>query len=141
MKLFTYIGLVVTKYVQTKPLFIMSYAILHITQGLSQSAYQAATYSVLTILFPSDVNYVVACYETANGLGFSFGPALGSLMFSYGGYELPFLVLSVIIAFSLVVAKLYIPLFVNFSITETSSSTKEVPMHNVLTNKRMIFAC
>lgn len=86
LKILTYLGFIMTSAVESKTLFIIFFAILHFTQGMSASSYQTAVYSSLTIMFPDKVDYVVSCFETSSGLGFSFGPAVGSVLFSYGGY-------------------------------------------------------
>lgn len=62
-------------------------------QGVSISSYMTTSYSILAILYPNDVNFGVAYYETFSGLGYTIGPVFGSLLFSYGGYDMPFMLM------------------------------------------------
>jgi len=138
-KIFTYFGFLMISSVKSKPLFIMIFAILHITQGMSSSAYQTAAYSSLTIMFPDKVDYVIGWFETFSGIGFSFGPAIGSVLFSYGGYQLPFIVFLVVLIWMTSLTNFFLPQHLNRSKIEKEEAT-DVSYFDVLKNKRIMFA-
>lgn len=141
LKIFTYFGFIMVSPVETKTLFIIMFAILHITLGMSASAYQTSVYSTLTIMFPDRVDYVISRFEIWSGLGFSFGPAIGSILFSYGGYLFPFYVFLVILIVMTFLTTTFIPAHINHSQFEGEDEVAEVSYLDLLKNKRILFAC
>jgi len=49
-------------------------------------------YAFIPILFPKNIEFVVGLAEIFTGGGFMVGPALGSLLYTFGGYTIPFYV-------------------------------------------------
>ncbi|KAI1305248.1 MFS-type transporter SLC18B1 [Halotydeus destructor] len=49
-----------------------------------------ANFTVQCQLFPDNIGFAVAMGETMTGLGVSVGPALGGVLFTLGGFGLPF---------------------------------------------------
>ena len=47
-------------------------------------------------IFPDNVTTVFSYTETCFGLGYTIGPAIGSLLYQAGGFSLPFLVVGVL---------------------------------------------
>lgn len=140
LKIIIWVGFIVISPLKSRSLFIFWFALLNVLGGISMSSYQTASYSSLTSMFPDKVNYVVSLYETANGLGFSIGPAIGSVLFSYGGYTLPFYVFfGILLVVTLLISTL-LPSFLNDTITQTVG-VKEVSYISVLKNPRIFFAC
>lgn len=140
LKIVGLVGFILIRKIQNHMLFIVIFAILNVVQGLSSSSFRTAVYSALTTMYPDNVNFAVSCFETASGLGFSFGPAIGSLLYAYGGYELPFYsFLGVIIVMTMLIAVL-IPSYLNNSSTQTGGETN-VSYLDVLKNRRILFAC
>jgi MFS family permease len=139
LKIFTYLGFIVISSVKTKLPFILLFGFLHITQGISASWYQTAAYSSLTIMFPEKVDYVISCFETFSGIGFSFGPAIGSILFAYGGYTLPFYVFLVILTCMTFLTNYFLPEHLNNS-KEEDETDSDVNYLTVLKNKRILFA-
>ncbi len=60
--------------------------------GIADVAAWGAVLSILMKLFPSKVTTIMSWTEMFFGLGFMLGPALGSALYSIGGFQLPFLV-------------------------------------------------
>jgi len=140
MKVINYIGFIMIAHVESKAIFIMFFALLHITQGISGSAYRTAVYSSLTMMYPENINYVISLFETSAGLGFSFGPAIGSMLFAYGGYQLPFMAFLVVLVLATLMVNVFIPAHLNHSEIGDVSQV-EMSYLTVLKNKRILFAC
>lgn len=140
LKVINYIGFILISTVNSQMLFIMVFAILHITQGISGSSYRTAVYSSLTSMFPDKINYVISLFETSAGIGFSFGPAIGSTLFFYGGYQLPFLVFLVILVSLTLLINVLLPSHLNQS-ESAGSASSDVSYLSVMKNRRILFAC
>lgn len=55
-----------------------------------------AFYSMIPTMYPQTVESKIAMAETASSLGFMIAPILGSLLYSIGGFDLPFIVFSIL---------------------------------------------
>lgn len=97
-------------------------------------------YSSLTTLYPDNVNFAVSSFEMSNGIGFSFGPAIGSILYSLGGYDFPFYCFMLVILASTATSFLMIPQYMNQSPPETGGET-EVSLLDLMKNRRILFAC
>ncbi|XP_077293824.1 MFS-type transporter SLC18B1-like [Arctopsyche grandis] len=64
-------------------------------EALGASAYSTASYVFVVHLFPNNISSVLGILETFVGLGMSVGPAIGGLLYSVGGFGLPFYVLGI----------------------------------------------
>jgi MFS family permease len=49
-------------------------------------------YAFIPILYPDNVEFAIGLAEIFTGGGFMVGPAVGSLLYSLGGYTTPFIV-------------------------------------------------
>lgn len=47
-------------------------------------------YSLVPLLYPDNVEFTIGLAEMVTGGGFMLGPVFGSLLYSIGGYTLPF---------------------------------------------------
>ncbi|XP_075983718.1 uncharacterized protein LOC142981589 [Anticarsia gemmatalis] len=65
-------------------------------EALGASAYSTASYVFVVNAFPDTIGSVLGILETFIGLGMSVGPAIGGLLYSIGGFGLPFYTLGVI---------------------------------------------
>lgn len=66
-------------------------------EALGASAYSTASYVFVINTFPNNIGSVLGILETFVGLGMSIGPAVGGLLYSVGGFGLPFYTLGVVI--------------------------------------------
>lgn len=57
-------------------------------------------YAYIPILYPKDVEFAVGLAEIFTGGGFMIGPIVGSLLYSVGGYTMPFIVFGGMALFS-----------------------------------------
>ncbi|XP_026685997.1 MFS-type transporter SLC18B1-like [Diaphorina citri] len=62
-------------------------------EALGASAFSTASFVYVIHLFPDNVGAVLGILETFVGLGMSIGPALGGILYSIGGFALPFYIL------------------------------------------------
>lgn len=65
-------------------------------EALGSSAYSTASYVYVVDVFPEHIGSVLGILETFVGLGMAAGPALGGLLYAYGGYPLPFACLGIL---------------------------------------------
>ncbi|XP_041974189.1 MFS-type transporter SLC18B1-like [Aricia agestis] len=59
-------------------------------EAVGASAYSTASYVFVVNAFPDSIGSVLGILETFVGLGMSVGPAIGGLLYSIGGFGLPF---------------------------------------------------
>ena len=80
---------------------------LRILLGIANAASFVSLLAALMTLYPNKVAKIVAATELFFGIGYMLGPALGGLLYSTGGFVLPFLVsglVSLLVPISLVFA-------------------------------------
>ncbi|XP_026484809.1 MFS-type transporter SLC18B1-like [Vanessa tameamea] len=65
-------------------------------EALGASAYSTASYVFVVNAFPDNIGSVLGILETFVGLGMSVGPAIGGLLYSIGGFGLPFYSLGIV---------------------------------------------
>ncbi|CAH2068835.1 unnamed protein product, partial [Iphiclides podalirius] len=65
-------------------------------EALGASAYSTASYVFVVNAFPDTIGTVLGILETFVGLGMSVGPAIGGLLYSIGGFGVPFYSLGVV---------------------------------------------
>jgi len=100
---------------------------------------QTSLYAVLTLVYPDDISFVVGCLETAAGLGLSFGPVLGTIMYEAGGISMPFLSFFLFASILGLCVKYVIPEHVDHREEETISKG-QISYTGLLKNKRILFA-
>ncbi|CAK1599987.1 unnamed protein product [Parnassius mnemosyne] len=69
-------------------------------EALGASAYSTASYVFVVNAFPDTIGTVLGILETFVGLGMSVGPAIGGLLYSIGGFGLPFYSLGLVMVLS-----------------------------------------
>ncbi|XP_073987697.1 MFS-type transporter SLC18B1-like [Rhodnius prolixus] len=68
-------------------------------EAIGASAYSTASFIFVVEIFPENISAVLGILETAMGLGMSAGPAIGGLLYSFGGFGLPFYSLGAMMIF------------------------------------------
>lgn len=94
----SFLGFYFINLVSNKSLFIAGFIFLRILQGVGTSMCQTSLFAILIISYPNHIDFVISCLETAAGLGLSVGPVIGTILYSFGGIEIPFLIFSIITA-------------------------------------------
>ncbi|XP_065164358.1 MFS-type transporter SLC18B1-like isoform X2 [Atheta coriaria] len=78
------------EYVEDYTLFTTFCLLIRGLEALGASAFSTASYVFVVKAFPNQVGSVLGILETFIGLGMSTGPALGGILYSLGGFALPF---------------------------------------------------
>ncbi|CAI2367149.1 unnamed protein product [Moneuplotes crassus] len=137
-----FLGFFLSTYLTNSVLYIAVFMTMRVIQGFGTSMVQTSSYSILTLTYPTKINFVIACIETSAGLGLSLGPVIGTILYELGGSALPFLTFFVIsITIGLVIKRL-IPCFVDDIQSNSVQTDEEKPKYSeLLTTKRVVFAC
>ncbi|KAJ3654933.1 hypothetical protein Zmor_014084 [Zophobas morio] len=83
------------EYVSNYTLFTTLCIVIRGFEALGASAFSTASYVFVVNTFPQNIGSVLGILETFVGLGMSTGPALGGVLYSLGGFSMPFFVLGV----------------------------------------------
>ncbi|CAG9863397.1 unnamed protein product [Phyllotreta striolata] len=83
------------EYIENYTLFATLCLLIQGFEALGASAYSTASYIFVIKSFPNNIGSVIGILETFVGLGMSTGPVVGGLLYSLGGFSLPFFVLGV----------------------------------------------
>ncbi|XP_046676246.1 MFS-type transporter SLC18B1-like isoform X2 [Homalodisca vitripennis] len=65
-------------------------------EALGASAFSTSSFVFVVETFPDNISTILGVMETVIGLGMSVGPAIGGVLYSIGGFGLPFYILGVI---------------------------------------------
>jgi len=79
--------------ISTHGTFISLSFLLRMTESLGSTAALVSAFSITAAVFPQNIATTFATLEVFYGLGYIVGPTLGGLLFSIGGYSLPFFVM------------------------------------------------
>lgn len=104
-----FFGFFINNYTENSNMFIFVFMALRMLQGIGTSMVQTAILSILTLAYPTKVNFVAGCVEIAAGVGLSVGPVLGSILYEFGGISAPFSIFFVILTFIGIIIKSIIP--------------------------------
>lgn len=66
-------------------------------------------FAITANVFPDHVAAIFGLLETATGLGMMVGPALGGVLYQYGGFTLPFVVLGALMILTIPLHVLWLP--------------------------------
>lgn len=81
-------------FIDNELLFSAIAIISRLIQGFGRSAYSTATFSSISVIYPSTFQKKIGYVEAVSGLGMMLGPAMGSGLYSLGGYPAPFFTFS-----------------------------------------------
>ncbi|XP_022187825.2 MFS-type transporter SLC18B1 isoform X1 [Nilaparvata lugens] len=65
-------------------------------EAVGAGAFSTASFVFVVEVFPDNISTVLGILETFIGLGMSVGPAIGGILYSVGGFGLPFFVLGTV---------------------------------------------
>ena len=77
-------------YLNTTLEFTIYCFIVRGVEAVGAAAFSTASYTYIMYIFPDDIGTAFGLTETCVGVGMSLGPAIGSGLYSLGGYGLPF---------------------------------------------------
>jgi MFS family permease len=64
---------------------------MRILQGLGAALEETAAYAIIADIDSENVSFFLGITEISTGLGYMVGPPVGGLLFSFGGFAMPFL--------------------------------------------------
>uniref|UniRef100_A0A1I7T8U7 MFS domain-containing protein n=1 Tax=Caenorhabditis tropicalis TaxID=1561998 RepID=A0A1I7T8U7_9PELO len=91
-------------YLPAGPYFFWFSLIVRVLEALGDAAFVTSSFAIAAKSFPKNVAFVVGILETFAGLGYTAGPVIGGLFYDIGGFQLPFLVLGVVLLVASVLA-------------------------------------
>ncbi|CAG7818533.1 unnamed protein product, partial [Allacma fusca] len=77
-------------------IFITYCFLVRIFEALGAAMISTSCYTFVAQIFPDNIGSVLGILEIFVGLGLSVGPAIGGLLYDWGGYGLPFYSLGVV---------------------------------------------
>lgn len=94
---------------QGHTLFITLALIVRIVEALGNAAFLTASFAIIAKEFPDNVSVTFASLETFFGLGLIVGPMVGGVLYSIGGYFLPFVTLGFLLFSTAVITMCILP--------------------------------
>ncbi|XP_030843946.1 MFS-type transporter SLC18B1-like isoform X1 [Strongylocentrotus purpuratus] len=79
--------------IEGKTTFLIYCFVIRIVEALGSAATNTAGLAICANVYPDKVAQMSGFLEVFVGIGLAIGPALGSLFYGIGGYQLPFLVI------------------------------------------------
>lgn len=89
------------------------------TQAFGDACFVTSSFAISVVTFPGRISTVVGIMETfagkfncsfyiliclVLGLGFTLGPFIGALLYDYGGFQLPFFFLGILLLIATIVS-------------------------------------
>lgn len=92
--------------------------------------------------YPNNINFVVGCIETSTGIGLSFGPVIGSILYEISGLATPFIAFFVICIITGIFLKGRIPEQADDyeEESDTEDPSNDISYFMLLSDRRIIFA-
>ncbi|CAH1183609.1 unnamed protein product [Phaedon cochleariae] len=97
------------EYIQNYTLFLTFCLLVRGFEALGASAFSTASYVFVVNAFPNNIGSVLGILETFIGLGMSTGPAVGGILYSVGGFSMPFFVIGIAMVVTIPVNILLLP--------------------------------
>ena len=133
------LGLVVLHYMDGAKTFIFWFTFLRLLQGVGTGALQTANYSILSLMYPAQIEFVCGCLEAAAGIGMCFGPIIAIPFYQLGGYTALFLLFAGIFGVYCFMIKPLVPQDAD-TLEECEIDTSKYTYTAMLSNKRILFA-
>jgi MFS family permease len=132
-------GFVALHYFEGANMFIVGFTVLRLIQGIGTGCLQTANYSILSLMYPTQVEFVCGCLEAAAGIGMCLGPIIGIPFYQIGGYIAPFLAFGIVFVIYWFLIKPSVPYSVE-ELKEAEIDTSKYSYGKMLKNKRILFA-
>lgn len=82
---------------------------LRICQGVGTAMVFVSSFALLAGTFPEKVASVSGMLEVFTGMGFMIGPAIGGVLYEYGGFKAPFLFMGILLMVGTIVVQFLLP--------------------------------
>lgn len=110
---------IVPKFVSNKKVLIFFFLLFRFLQGFSSTAIQTTCFSIVTVVYhPCNQTKVMGLVITAESIGLTTAPIIGSFLYGLGGYEIPFYVIGVMFGICALIALIMIPKSVDMDQTD-----------------------
>jgi len=128
------------EYVDTKNVFLAFSYILRFALGCADAMLWCSANAMLMNLFPDKQSLIMGSTESSQSIGYSLGPALGSALYSVGGFSLPFYVLGSTILVLTVISLYLLKKVRTDENSNSSESTREaVSTERTIANNELKF--
>ncbi|XP_064480850.1 MFS-type transporter SLC18B1-like [Ornithodoros turicata] len=117
-------------------LFTVLSFVVRIFEAVGAAAFGTASYTIVLNLYPDHISTVFGIIETCVGIGMSLGPAIGGVLYSAGGFGLPFYILG-----SCVLTTLPVSWMLMRHITVQSTATRQESYLTLLRVPQVIVVC
>lgn len=104
-------------------LFYYGSLIVRVFIAFGDAAFVTSSFTIVATRFQKDCVIVISIFETAAGVGFLAGPPIGGILYEWGGFKLPMIVLSIALAISAIVSAFLIPPDKHVSEEDTKKSS------------------
>lgn len=111
---------------------------MRLLQGIGSALEETAAYAIIADIEPERVSLFLGICEISTGVGYMIGPPLGGLLFSLGGFSVPFLVLGLLLLPTAFLIYTYLPLDRVGSKGDEDAVVKDVPMRALLRNPQIL---
>lgn len=101
---FTAIGFGTLNLLPAGRIFFWSSLVIRCLEALGDACFVTSSFAISAKCFPGRIATIVGIMETFAGLGYTAGPIIGSVLYEYGGFQLPFFVLGVLLIFATAVS-------------------------------------
>ncbi|WKY16403.1 hypothetical protein Q1695_001226 [Nippostrongylus brasiliensis] len=78
-------------------IFFFASLAIRIFEAIGDAAFVTSSFAISAKCFPGNIAVVVGIMETFAGLGYTAGPVIGGFLYEFGGFQVPFLVLGIIL--------------------------------------------
>jgi DHA1 family solute carrier family 18 vesicular amine transporter 1/2 len=99
--------------IESRTCFILAALVTRLCQGFAGCCVQVTCYSVAANFYPDKKGRIIGLLEASQGLGFMFGPLLGSALFTLAGYNFMLYSFGVFFLFVSIVCRCLIPQFID----------------------------
>lgn len=86
------------------PLFFWASLGIRCAEAFGDACFVTSSFAISAKCFPGRIATIVGIMETFAGLGYTAGPVIGALLYDYGGFQLPFLVLGTLLILATIVS-------------------------------------
>ncbi|CAI2355537.1 unnamed protein product [Caenorhabditis sp. 36 PRJEB53466] len=91
-------------YLPSGEIFFWFSVLVRILEAVGDAAFVTSSFAIAAKSFPRNVAFVVGILETFAGLGYTAGPVIGGFFYDIGGFQLPFLVLGIVLLLASILA-------------------------------------
>lgn len=133
------LGFVILHFMEGANVFIFWFTFLRLLQGVGTGCLQTANYSILSLMYPTQIGFVCGCLEAAAGIGMCFGPIFAIPFYQLGGYTAPFLVFAGIFFIYCFMINSTVPAEVD-DLEDEVIDTSKYSYFKMISNKRILFA-